>query len=123
MTRVFYSCDTCEEQAIPSCSECGSTHFTITKKAPAKIICGNCGKSQVGTFTFDCENGHTNTISDINKVIELIATDTFVKQIISTINIYYPDIAFEKFEYFSLCNGSLNLHKSPNYEKLNPTDR
>lgn len=120
--KVHFSCNTCEEEAIPSCSECGRTHFSITKKAPAKITCNYCGKVQTGTFVFDCENGHTNTMGDVNEVIELIATDSFVENLARTIKLYYTDISFEKNEYFSLCNGSLIMRKSPNYEKLKASD-
>jgi len=120
--KVYCLCDTCEELSIPSCPDCGSTHFAITKKAPAKIICSNCGKSQVGSFVFDCENGHTNTIADINEAISLIATDNFTERLFTTINLYYPDIVFDDNEYFALNNGSLTILKSPNYEKLKVSD-
>lgn len=120
--KVYCLCDTCEEPSIPSCPDCGSTHFAITKKAPAKIICSNCGKSQVGSFVFDCENGHTNTIPDINEAISLIATDDFTERLFTTINLYYPDIVFDDNEYFALNNGSLTILKSPNYEKLKVSD-
>lgn len=92
--KVYCLCDTCEEPSIPSCPDCGGTHFAITKKAPAKIVCSDCGKAQGGPFVFDCENGHTNTIADINDAISLIATDDFTEQLLSTIKLYYPDIAF-----------------------------
>lgn len=120
--KVRCSCDVCEEDSIPSCPDCGGTQFTITKKTPARIICDNCGKAQAGTFVFDCENGHTNKIGDINEAIELISTDSFAKQLICTIKLYYADISFERNEYFSLSNDSLTVHKSPNYEKLRPSD-
>lgn len=120
--KIYCLCDSCEEKAIPSCHNCGCTHFNITKRLPAKIICEDCGNTQTGTFIFDCENGHTTSINDVNKAIELIATDDFVEKIKDTIKIYYSDIVFDKSEYFSLYNGSLMLHKSPNYEKLKASD-
>lgn len=120
--KVYCLCDSCEELSIPSCPECGGTHFSITKKAPAKIVCDNCGKIQIGPFVFDCENGHTNMLDDINETISLIATDRFAEQMSSTLKFYYPDLSFENNEYFSLSNGTLTIHKSPNYEKLNPSD-
>ncbi len=120
--KVRCSCDTCEDEAIPSCQDCGSTQFTITKRAPARIQCSECGKSQTGVFVFDCENGHTCTMGNINETIELISSDEFVEQLVNTINLYYDDIVFEKNEFFSLSNGSLTLHRSPNYEKLKPSD-
>ena len=79
--KVYCLCDSCEETSIPSCPDCGGTHFTITKKSPAKIVCNDCGKAQGGPFVFDCENGHTNTVADINDAISLIATDDFIEQL------------------------------------------
>lgn len=120
--KVYCLCDTCEEISIPSCPDCGGTHFSITKKLPAKIVCHNCSKTQSGPFVFDCENGHTNTIGDINEAISLIATDEFVNELSETIKLYYPDFSLEKGEYFILSRNSLTLQKSPNYEKLKPSD-
>ena len=120
--KIRCNCNVCEEETIPSCCKCGGTHFAITKKVPTKIVCNECGDNQMGTFMFDCENGHTNTISDINEVIELIAIDDFAEHLFSTIKLYYTDISFEKNEYFSLTKGALTLHKSPSYEKLKASD-
>lgn len=120
--RVYCLCDTCEDSSIPSCPDCGGTHFVITKKDPAKIVCSNCGKVQVGPFIFDCENGHTNSIADINDAISLIASDSFTEQIFDTIKLYYPDIVFDHNEYFALSNSSLTILRSPNYEKLKASD-
>lgn len=120
--KVYCLCDTCEEPSIPSCPDCGGTHFAITKKAPAKIVCSNCGNAQGGPFVFDCENGHINTIADINDAISLIATDDFTEQLLATIKLYYPDIVFDNNEYFALNSGSLTILKSPNYEKLKASD-
>ena len=86
--KVYCLCDTCEEPSIPSCPDCGGTHFAITKKAPAKIVCSDCGNAQGGPFVFDCENGHINTIADINDAISLIATDDFTEQLLATIKLY-----------------------------------
>ena len=120
--KVYCLCDSCEETSIPSCPDCGGTHFAITKKSPAKIVCNNCGKAQGGPFVFDCENGHTNTVADINDAISLIATDDFIEQLLATIKLYYPDIVFDHKEYFCLNNGSLTILRSPNYEKLKASD-
>lgn len=120
--KVYCLCDSCEETSIPSCPDCGGTHFTITKKSPAKIVCNDCGKAQGGPFVFDCENGHTNTVADINDAISLIATDDFIEQLLATIKLYYPDIVFDHKEYFCLNNGSLTILRSPNYEKLKASD-
>lgn len=120
--KVTCICDTCEESSIPSCTDCGGTHFNITKKDPAKIVCKDCGKMQEGPFMFDCEIGHTNTIDNISNVISLVATDDFVDKLSNTIKLYYKDFSLEKGEYFVLSNGALTLRSSPNYEKLKPSD-
>ncbi len=120
--KVYCLCETCEEPSIPSCPDCGGTHFTITKKAPPKIICSDCGKAQSGPFVFGCENGHINTLADINDAISLIATDDFTEQLLTTIKLYYSDITIDHNEYFALNNGSLTILKSPNYEKLKASD-
>ncbi len=120
--RIRCSCEACEEESIPSCLKCGGTHFSITKRAPAKIVCPNCGDTQFGTFNFECESGHTITENDINNVIKLIAKEDFTERLFQTISMYYPDIVYDRYEWFSLCNGSLNLHTSPNYQKIKPSD-
>lgn len=122
MEKISLTCDTCEEKAIATCVKCGCSDFSITKKSPAKIICGNCGETQQGTFSFNCESGHLNTVSDINEIIELISTDEFTEKIESTIKLYFPKVSFEKNEYFSISSFGLELHKSPDYEKLKPSD-
>jgi len=122
ISKVHCNCDMCEEEIIPSCNKCGGTHFTISKKSPAKIICEKCGDVQTETFVFDCENGHTITVPEIGEVLELIATDEFTQHMFSTIKLYFPDIIFDTNEYFSISNGNLTLHQSPNYEKLKPSD-
>ncbi len=120
--KVRLSCDNCEDESIPSCSICGCTHFNITKRLPAKIMCENCGNSQTDSFSFDCENGHTNTINNINEVIELIVKDDFFDRLTATIRLYCTDIFFEKGEFFSLSGGVLSMHRSPDYEKLKPSE-
>lgn len=120
--KIRISCDTCEEDAIAWCTECGNAQFSITKKLPGKVICNNCGRVQSGTFLFECENGHSNVVSDINEIIELVFSDEFYEKLQSTIKIYYPNIVFEKGEYISVSSLGLTIHKSPNYEKLRPSD-
>ena len=120
--KVRISCDICEDEAIAWCTECGGSQFNITKKLPGKIICNNCGKAQSGAFAFECENGHTNIAGDINEIIELVINDDFYEILQATIKIYYPEIVFEKGEYISVSSLGLSIHKSPNYEKLKPSD-
>lgn len=36
--KVYCLCDTCEELSIPSCPDCGSTHFAITKKHRQRLF-------------------------------------------------------------------------------------
>ncbi|WP_415535501.1 hypothetical protein [Dehalobacter sp. 4CP] len=120
--KISMSCDTCEEKAIAACIKCGCSNFSLTKKSPAKIICSNCGETQQGTFSFICESGHSNMISNINEIIELISTDEFTEKIESTIKLYFPEVFFENNEYFSISSSGIELHKSPDYEKLKPSD-
>ena len=120
--RVSFNCETCEENAIPCCCKCGSSAFSIMKKQPGKIICCDCGEAQQGTFSFACENGHVTSFSDINDVIELIATDDFCEKIFETIKLYYPDVEFSANEFFTISATGLEIHYSPNYEKLQPSD-
>lgn len=120
--KVRISCDACEDEAIAWCTECGGSQFNITKKLPGKITCNNCGKVQSGAFVFECENGHTNIAGDINEIIELVINDDFYEMLQATIRIYYPEIVFEKGEYVSISSLGLSIHKSPNYEKLKPSD-
>ncbi len=120
--KISLSCDTCEEKAIATCVKCGYSDFSLTKKSPAKIICSSCGETQQGTFSFICESGHLNTVSDINEIIELISTDEFTEKIESTIKLYFPEVFFEFNEYISISSSGIELHKSPDYEKLKPSD-
>lgn len=120
--KISLLCDTCEEKAIATCTKCGCSDFSITKRSPVRIICNNCGEILQGTFSFNCESGHLNTVSDINEIIELISTDEFTEKIESTIKFYCPEVSFEKNEYFSISSSGLELHKSPDYEKLKPSD-
>lgn len=120
--KISLSCDTCEEKVIAACVKCGFSDFSITKKSPAKIICSYCGETQQGTFSFNCESGHVTNATDINDVIELISTDEFTEKIGSTIKLYFPEVCFEKNEYFSISSSGIELHKSPDYEKLKPSD-
>ena len=122
IARISLHCETCEEKAVAACNKCGNSKFTLTKIAPAKIICSKCGSAQQDEFSFVCENGHTTTLNDINEVIELIATEEFIEKIASTIRIYFPDVIFDRKEYFSISSSGIELHRSPNYEKLKPSD-
>lgn len=120
--KISLLCDTCEEKAIATCDKCGCNDFLIIRKSPARIICKSCGENQKGTFSFNCESGHLNTVNDINEIIELISTDEFTEKIESTIKIYFTEVSFEKNEYFSISSTGIELHKSPDYEKLKPSD-
>lgn len=120
--RIAYVCEDCSEKAIASCNSCGGNHFTITKKGVVKVICDDCGHLQEDSFLFTCENGHPSSFSNINEIIELIATDDFLKKLESTIKFYYSDFAIHNNEYFVLNQSGLEIHSSPNYEKLKPSD-
>jgi len=120
--KVSFNCETCEENAIPCCCKCGSTTFSVTKKAPGRIICSNCGETQQGSFSFACEIGHISNFSDLNEVVELIATDEFCDKLFQTIRLYFPDIEFQRNEFFTLSATGITMHNSPDYEKLKPSD-
>lgn len=120
--RISFVCDNCEETAIPYCQKCGRSDFSITKKAPIKIICQNCGDIQQNSFDFVCENGHLSTYSDINEFLELISNDSFSERLFDTIHAYFEDVSFDKNEFFAITNSGLELHNSPNYAKLKPSD-
>lgn len=120
--RIAYVCEECNDKAIASCDSCGSSHFVITKKGTAKVICADCGHSQEDPFLFTCESGHTSSFTSVNEVVELIATDELVEKLGSTIKYYYPDFEISKKEYIVLNNTGLEIHSSPDYEKLKPSD-
>lgn len=120
--KISCSCEMCEDISIPNCTDCGNSSFYMLKKMPARIICRGCGKTYEDSFEFDCEVGHTNIVSDIRDVVELIVSDALLKRLLETIKLYFPNVVFEKSEYFSLANGVFVLHKSPNYEKLNASN-
>lgn len=122
IARIALHCETCEEKAVAACNKCGNSEFSLTKIAPAKIICSKCGNVQRDEFSFVCENGHSTTLNDINEVIVLIATEEFFEKVASSIKIYFPDIVFDRKEYFSISSSGIELHRSPNYEKLKPSD-
>ena len=120
--KVSFTCDTCEERVIPVCEKCGSSLFSVTKREPARIICQGCGESQAGSFSFTCESGHTSSFETIDQVIELISTDSFSQKLFDTISKYFPNVAFEKNEFFVITNSGLTLLQSPTYEKLKPSN-
>lgn len=120
--RIAYVCEECNDKAIASCDSCGSSNFTITKKGTSKVICANCGHSQEEPFLFTCESGHTSSFTNINEVIELIATDELVEKLWATIKFYYPKYEISKNEYFVINQAGLEIHSSPDYEKLKPSD-
>lgn len=120
--RIAYVCEECNDKAVASCDSCGSTHFAVTKKGIAKVICADCGHSQEDPFLFTCESGHTSSFTNINEVIELVSTDEFVEKMGTTLKFYYPDFELSKNEYIVLSNTGIEIHSSPNYEKLKPSD-
>ena len=120
--RLRVDCETCNERAVPHCLECDGSSFTVSRKAPAKIVCSCCADSQQGVFNFQCEQGHSMSVSNIGDAIELISTDGFSEKLFATIKTYFPDITFSKGEYIILTQSGLELHCSPNYDKLNPSD-
>lgn len=120
--RIAYVCEECNEKAIAGCDACGNNHFTVTKKGVAKVICSDCGHSQENPFSFTCENGHMSSFSNVNEVIELIAKEELLTKLGSTIKFYYPDCEIQSNEYFVLNQSGLEVHFSPNYEKLKPSD-
>ncbi len=120
--RISFNCETCEENAIPCCYKCGNSVFSITRKQPGRIICCDCGEIQQGSFSFVCESGHVTNFSDINDVIELIATDDFCEKLFETIKLYYSDVEFSTNEFFTISATDLEIHYSPDYEKIKPSD-
>lgn len=120
--RIAYVCDECEEKAVASCNACSGHHFSITRKGIPKIICTTCGQSQESSFLFTCEKGHENVFSNINEVIELIATDELLEKLGNTIKFYFPDCTISQNEYFVLNQSGLEFHTCPNYEKVKPSD-
>ena len=44
--RLRVDCETCNERAVPHCLECDGSSFTVSRKAPAKIVCSCCADSQ-----------------------------------------------------------------------------
>lgn len=120
--RIVYNCGECNEKAVASCDSCGGNHFTITRKGKAKVICTGCGHSQVDSYSFTCENGHTSSFTEINEAIELTSTDELVEKLRDTIKYYYPDFDISPKEYFVLNQTGLEIHSSPDYENLKPSD-
>lgn len=120
--KVSFTCETCEERVIPACDKCGSSLFNITKREPARIICQDCGTIQSGRFSFTCESGHTSIFDSIDDVVELVSTDSFSQRLFDTIKKYFPNLTFEKNEFFTITMSGLTLLQSPTYEKLNPSD-
>ena len=120
--KISFNCEICEENAIPCCCKCGSSAFSITRKQPGRIICCDCGEIQQGSFSFVCESGHVTNFSDINDVIELIATDDFCEKLFETIKLYYSDVEFSTNEFFTISATGLEIHYSPDYEKIKPSD-
>ena len=120
--QVAYVCEECNDKAVASCDSCGRSHFIVPKKGTPKVICAECGHSQEDPFLFTCESGHTSSFTNLNQVIELISTDEFVEKLGATIKFYYPDIELSKNEYIVLSNAGLEIHSSPDYEKLKPSD-
>ncbi len=120
--RISYVCEECDEKAIASCVSCGNSSFAISKKGAAKITCTECGNLQSGPFDFICESGHTNSFVKVNDVIELISTEEFLEKINSTIRFYYPDCAISKNEYIVINQTGIEIHESPDYEKIKPSD-
>ncbi len=122
LDKVSFTCDICEDRVIPVCEKCGSSLFIITKREPARIICQNCEDVQTGSFSFTCESGHMSSFDTIDQVIELISTDSFSQKLFDTISKYFPNITFEKNEFFVITSSGLTLLQSPSYEKLKPSN-
>ena len=120
--RLRLICETCNERAVPHCTKCDESSFSVTKKAPAKIMCSCCGDSQQGIFDFQCEQGHLMSVSNVGDALELISNDDFSEKLFSTIKTYFPDLTFAKGEYIIVTQSGLEFHCSPNYDKLNPSD-
>lgn len=120
--RVSFTCNCCEEKAIPVCNKCGSSQFTITKKGQARIICKNCGDTQENSFSFACEKGHESTPGCIDEALELISKDSFTQQLFNTIKAYCSNIAFGTNEYFTVTSSGITILQSPTYAKLKPSD-
>lgn len=120
--RLHVVCEICNERAVPHCLKCDDADFSISKKSPARIVCKSCVDSQQGVFNFQCEQGHPITVSSISDAIELISTDEFSSKLFATLKTYFPDLNFSKGEYLILTQSGIELHCSPNYDKLNPSD-
>ena len=121
-TRVSHICGSCEEKAISTCPQCGSDLLSIPLKGPDKVICGHCGCVQEGSYSLTCESGHQSTFENISEIIELISNDDFINKIKETIALYYPECVLSNNEYITLDLNGLELHTSPHYEKLKPSD-
>lgn len=122
LERISFVCDNCEETAIPYCEKCGRSDFSISKKSPIKVLCQNCGDVQQNSFGFICENGHVSKYSDVNEFLELISNESFAEKLFDTIHTYFEDISFDKNEFFAITNNGLEMHNSPDYAKLKPSD-
>lgn len=120
--RVSYICGDCEERSVPSCSTCGNSELIIPSKGSGKIICNKCGTVQEGEYSLICENGHASTFDNINEIIELVSNDDFTEKIRKTISLYYPKYTLTSSEYIVISSSGIEIHESPDYEKLKPSD-
>ena len=120
--KISFSCDSCEEKAVPACLKCGSSVLSITKKSPFYVTCLDCGDRQAEEYSFCCENGHISSFDSIDSVLELISTDEFSQKMFSTIRKYYSDVSFVQGDYFTISMSGLAIFNSPTYAKLRPSD-
>lgn len=119
--RVSYICDECEELAIPSCNKCGNRTFKVSKRAPARLIC-DCGEIQENTYTLTCENGHISEFKNINEILRLVSQEEFTEKLTNIMRFYYPQYILNNKEYLVITANGIEIHSSPDYEKLKPSD-
>lgn len=96
--------------------------FLLQRSDQDELFAVTAEKSQQGSFSFVCESGHISVFSDINEVVELISTDAFCENLFETIQLYYPDIKFSNNEFITISIAGVEIHHSPNYEKIKPSE-
>lgn len=111
--RYFYKEFMCEagddfEECIPSCIECGSTHFSILKSG--KVSCMSCGNQQVATYDFLDDRGKEQHFLGVERFVCLLPSHDLQEAIWLVLDELYG-INLEDYESFYIWDGTLSLIK------------
>ena len=105
-TNYSFECDECDEVCVGHCDNCGSPNLVLDKKGG--LTCCECGTHQEGFFNLQCESGHGNSFSGIERFIVLVPNSEILNKINDSLRMNF-EMDNEKNDIFYIHDGQISI--------------